>query len=275
MFTKSYSDFLITGHQFLSGTTIGLELLKGIKTEEAALAKYLLHVNACLEDTDTNLLKAHDAVAKIGDRLTSIISRIEKIEKEYTGLARHVSEIDQKQKHIEKRVDNTNEKLEDLKVDFNELETNMENVGLECSTSAKVLTSLTERVSNIEHYRSLNRPDRIFFHTPARNKYFMGRNTELRYLENSLCMKKTTATQFVSGLGGSGKTTFAIEFSWLMHKYYKGGLFWISAESNATFENSLSKLALDAETIGKKLTRNTFSNTKMAFKSFIKMVISG
>ena len=133
-------------------------------------------------------------------------------------------------------------------------------MGSECSSTAKVLTSLTERVSNIEHYRLLNRPDRIFFNTPARNKYFIGRNTELSHLENSLCIKKTTTTQFVSGLGGSDKTTFAIEFSWLMHEYYKGGLFWISAESNATFENSLSKLALDAETIGKN-SQETLSLT--------------
>ena len=213
------------------------------------MAKYLLHVNASLYETDTSLLKAHDAVAKIGDRLTSNISRIEKTEKEHTELATY--EMDQKQKHIEKRVDNSKEKIEVLKEGFNELDTKIENVGLECSTSTKVLTSLTERVSNVEHYRLLNRPDRIFFNTPARNKCFIGRNTELSHLENSLCIKETTATHFVSGLGGSGKTTFAIEFSWLMQEYYTGGLFWLSAESNETFENSLSKLALDAETIGK------------------------
>ena len=74
------------------------------------MAKYLLHFNTSLYETVTSLLKTHDAVAKIGDRLTSIISRIEKTEKEHTELATYVNEIDQKQKHIEKRVDNSKEK---------------------------------------------------------------------------------------------------------------------------------------------------------------------
>ena len=252
--------FLYSGHQLLSGTTVGLELLREIKTEESALAKYLLHVSKSFDETDKSMLRAHDEVTKVGEKVTSIISRMEKLEKEHTDLDSCVGEIIQKHEDLEKKVYETDKDWNVLNKDVKELETKIENVESKCSTSANELANLTERVSNIEHYRSLNRPERMFFNTPARNKYFVGRNTELSHLENSMCTKETTATHFVSGLGGSGKTTFAIEFSWQMHEYFKGGLFWISAESNATFENSLSKLALDAETIGKN-SQETLSRT--------------
>ena len=110
---------------------------------------------------------------------------------------------------------------------------------------------LTERVSHIEHYNSSNKPDKIFFYTPDRISCFVGRTEELTQLERTLCTNDNNAIHFVSGLGGSGKTSFAIEFSWSMQNYYQGGLFWISGENNVSYKEDIAKLAHAAETVGK------------------------
>ena len=257
----SLCTFMLTlhlGHQLLSGTTIGLELLKAIKTEEAALAKYLLHVSAFAEKTDEDLVKAHDEVARIDKSLSLTISRIEKIEKSQRCLESTVSSLGQKQEELETTFEKQNEKLSDIatidisqrslesslssldqrheELEFtvekqseklSDIETNLNEVGrkvecvkMESTTASKGLTSrvdtLYERVSHIEHYHSSNKPDKIFFYTPGRYNCFVGRKKELTQFERFLCTNENNAIHFVTGLGGSGKTSFAIEFSWSM-----------------------------------------------------------
>ena len=248
-------DFIILGHQLLSGTTIGLELLKDIKTEEAALAKYLLHMSAFAEKTDSDQLKAHDEVARMDKSLSFTITRIEMLEKSQGRLESTLSDLGQKHENMEKAVEKQTEKLSDLSTDLNEILRNVESVRNECTASTKGITgrvdSLTERVSHIEQYHNSDKPDKTFFYTPDRNSCFVGRKEQLAQLERLLCTNDNNATHFVSGLGGSGKTSFAIEFSWLMQNYYQGGLFWISGENNASFKEDVARLAHAAETVGK------------------------
>ena len=261
-FTLLHVDFIHSGHQLLSGTTIGLELLKDIRTEEAALAQYLLHVSASVEKTDSDLLKAHEEVARIGNTLSLASSRIEKIEKSQCRLESTLNELGQKQEDLEKNFEKQNEELSDTATSLNEVGRNVENVKNECTASTKVLTDrvdeLSERVSHIEHYHSSNRPDKIFFYTPDRNSCFVGRKEELSQLEERLCIDDNNSMHFVSGLGGSGKTSFAVEYSWSRQNYYQGGLFWISGENNTNFEDDVARLAHKVETVGKNSQETLF-----------------
>ena len=248
---------MILGHQLLSGTTIGLELLKDVKTEEAALAKYLLHVSAIADKTDSDLsdlLKAFDEVSRIDKSLSLTISRIEKLEKAQCQIGSSLSGLGQKHENLEKTVENQDENIRGITSSLNNVTENVESVRHECAASKKGLQSkvdaLTERVSHIEYYTSLNKPDKVFFYTPQRNSCFVGRKEELVQLESFLCTNDENDMYFVSGLGGSGKTSFAIEFSWLMQNYFQGGLFWISGENTASFKEDVARLANTAATVG-------------------------
>ena len=130
-------DFIYSGQQLLSGTTIGLELLKDIKTGEAALAKYLLHVSAFAEKTDLDLHKAHDEVARIDKSLSLTITRVEKLEESQSRLETDLSGLGQKHEYLETTVETQSEKLSDIATGLNEVERNVESVRNECDASKK------------------------------------------------------------------------------------------------------------------------------------------
>ena len=43
----------------------------------------------------------------------------------------------------------------------------------------------------------------------------------------------------VCGLGGCGKTSLAIEFSWKYKNHFQGGVFWINGESDENIHASV------------------------------------
>ena len=256
--------FSYVGYQLLSGPTVGLELLKDIKSKEASLAKYLLFTAASVHHVQSDLIKAANEIDRIDETLSIMISRMVKLEDEHHQLKDFVDEIDQKQNQLELGVQELKQGQKEVTEDITELYNRLECDRKESSVSSKTLSNrvdkIAERVSELEHYHSFKRPDKTFFYTPDRIHCFIGRKEELAQVGNNLCLEETSSIQVVCGLGGSGKTTFAIEYSWLMQECYPGGLFWVSAESNATFENSIAKLALDAEKVGRN-SQETLSLT--------------
>ena len=85
------------------------------------------------------------------------------------------------------------------------------------------------------------------FQAPNRNEYFSGREDELRALEDAfdIAGSSTPCNKVIGicGLGGCGKTTLAAEYSWRCRDFYTGGVFWVSAESETFFRNSITELA--------------------------------
>ena len=85
------------------------------------------------------------------------------------------------------------------------------------------------------------------FQAPNRNEYFSGREHELSVLEEALdiARRSTPCNKVIGicGLGGCGKTTLAAEYSWRCRDFYTGGVFWVSAESETFFRNTITELA--------------------------------
>lgn len=96
------------------------------------------------------------------------------------------------------------------------------------------------------------------FHGPARNSSFTGRVQVLDKLRKALHPDLVTAglsgrttdggpcvasckCAGVSGLGGIGKTSVAIEYAWLNKVFYPGGCYWLSADN---LEESIRDFAL-------------------------------
>ncbi|CAG2196355.1 unnamed protein product [Mytilus edulis] len=97
--------------------------------------------------------------------------------------------------------------------------------------------------------------------------YFVAREKTLsqiqrRFVDNG----SKTHTLVICGLGGCGKTTLATEFAWRSEEFYHGGLFWMSAESASSLEDSIATLAIDVDTTGKDF-RETFNRTLKWFSN--------
>ena len=94
--------------------------------------------------------------------------------------------------------------------------------------------------------------DKNLFYAPARSKSFTGRIDILEKLWESLHSKIVTAEESrkrgevgcglsaISGLGGTGKTSVAVEYVWIHKEYYSGGCYWLSVDN---LEGSISDLA--------------------------------
>jgi hypothetical protein len=73
------------------------------------------------------------------------------------------------------------------------------------------------------------------FTAPPRNRYFAGRTAEIQELKRILKVEETSNEKKVRvaavwGLGGIGKTSLASEYAYQMKDFYKGGVYWFSAE---------------------------------------------
>ena len=84
---------------------------------------------------------------------------------------------------------------------------------------------------------------------PSRLAAFTGREAALRWLEQNLtpgqrsenCPEMCCRTKAICGLGGCGKTSLAVEFSWRCKNRFPGGVFWINGESDENISKSVAE----------------------------------
>ena len=87
------------------------------------------------------------------------------------------------------------------------------------------------------------------FSAPPRNRYFAGRTDEIQELKRMLQVEETLGENkvrigAVCGLGGVGKTSLASEYAHQMKDFYKGGVYWFSAEDDTFLEKTVNDIAL-------------------------------
>lgn len=87
------------------------------------------------------------------------------------------------------------------------------------------------------------------FIVPSRNRYFAGRTQEIQELKRILQVEETlnegkVRVAAVCGLGGVGKTSLAAEYAHQMKDFYKGGVYWFSAEDDTFLEKTVNDVAL-------------------------------
>ena len=85
----------------------------------------------------------------------------------------------------------------------------------------------------------------VAFLVPTRNSCFCGRDIELSAIAtNQKGVTSSCAHTAICSLGGVGKTSLAVEFSWRHKNEYLGGICWISGENNGVFQSSVREWRL-------------------------------
>ncbi len=87
------------------------------------------------------------------------------------------------------------------------------------------------------------------FSAPPRNRYFAGRREEIQELKRILKVEETlhekkARVAAVCGLGGIGKTSLVSEYAHQMKDFYKGGVYWFSAEDDTFLDKTVNDIAL-------------------------------
>ena len=92
------------------------------------------------------------------------------------------------------------------------------------------------------------------FTAPPRNRYFAGRTAEMLELKRILKFEETSKEKkvrvaAVCGLGGIGKTSLVSEYAHHMKDFYKGGVYWFSAEDDTFLEKTVNDVALKIDAL--------------------------
>jgi parallel beta-helix repeat protein len=114
---------------------------------------------------------------------------------------------------------------------------------------AKKLKVIDERTNDMFRYHKEKEKIPYVFNPPPRNRYFAGRTEEILELKRVLEVQETSNEKkvrvaAVCGLGGIGKTSLVSEYAHQMKDFYKGGVYWFSAEDDAHLGKTVNAVAV-------------------------------
>ena len=170
---------------------------------------------------------------------------IERVQEEQDFAADKIQRLETNQKETRTEVSTLKVEQCALGIKQSSLETEVGMVKKEITDLEKKIQTVDEKLQDSTPF--LGATSRVCFQAPNRNQYFSGREHELRALEDAfdIAGSSTPCNKVIGicGLGGCGKTTLAVEYSWRCRHFYTGGVFWVSAESETFFRNTITELA--------------------------------
>ncbi|XP_063405090.1 uncharacterized protein LOC134688362 [Mytilus trossulus] len=247
------------GFMFLQGYSVTQTVLNEFRHQTRVLAEYALKLES---GKDRSFMKIHETMLKINGEMERVCRRIDTIENVQTE---NRQDIDGAITYIVENTQNVNSLKTESKSTINRVKTleyEAKSTTEDVSNIKKDITEMKENIGDFKNYMCGSKPTgKIFFFPPNRSESFVARGNEINKIKNSFVNKNTEHhTLVISGLGGCGKTTLATEFAWRYHEFYQGGVFWMSAESESSLEDSITTLAIDVSTTGKDF-RETFRRT--------------
>lgn len=245
---------MTSGFHFLQGTTIGLELLQTIKRETNALGRYILDV---VSETDECFRNVTTTITSMENKMEKTLNAIEQLRKD-------VDEIKTSQNQQTDVSEELHEDIKNIKTKIAVSDTEHEETSQKMNKMSEDISKHETRLDELDKQMSSTRPrDKMYFYPPNRTKTFIGRDDEMSFIENNLLDEDNkNHILVICGLGGTGKTSLAIEYSWKHNDFYSGGIFWMSAESNEALEDALQRLAIDVNTVGENSKETMLKSLK-------------
>jgi parallel beta-helix repeat protein len=131
----------------------------------------------------------------------------------------------------------------------------MKRCAAQIDNNCKKIKLLDERTNELSRcYVKEEEKIPYVFTAPPRNRYFAGRTEEIQELKRILKVEETlnekkVRVAAVCGLGGIGKTSLVSEYAHQMKDFYKGGVYWLSAEDDTFLEKTVNDMALKIDAL--------------------------
>ncbi|XP_053393963.1 uncharacterized protein LOC128555524 [Mercenaria mercenaria] len=215
-----------------------------------------------IRDVQSNVSKTQLELVDSTQKVDHLESRLDDIS---VGVSENRTKLnDTKTEIIYVRTDIESAKTEvkNIKTEMDEVKEDMKKTKFELhNTKADVAKNRVD-IEELTKYLSSDRPNsKVFFYPLDRVSSFVSREDELETLQKEFqrC-SNDHHVQVICGLGGIGKTTLSIEYAWTFQSFYPGGVFWMSAETTEALEDSIQRLAIDTNIVGKN-AKETLTKT--------------
>ena len=144
-----------------------------------------------------------------------------------------------------------------LSIEIEDLRCRVEKCEAQESENFSIIQRHSEQIKHLEERAAIEqvvKDEKIpyIFNVPPRNRYFAGRTDQIEELKSILKIEedlkeKKIRVAAVCGLGGIGKTSLVAEYAHQMKGFYKGGVYWFSAEDDTFLEKTVNNVALKVD----------------------------
>ncbi|XP_078373405.1 uncharacterized protein LOC144657008 [Oculina patagonica] len=200
------------------------------------IAKQGQQLETKIKQVEANLSETISIILRITDDFNKLVSERDDLQGKFDLISNDLEEV--------------RDYLQGINMELTETKSKLANMEIKVSSLQKDVMKLTEKVETFEVNASQGESveDSDMLSTaPRRLAVFTGRETALQWIEQNLapdqssenCPGTSCCTKAICGLGGCGKTSLAVEFSWRCLNRFPGGVFWINGESDENISKSV------------------------------------
>ncbi|XP_048576054.1 uncharacterized protein LOC125556722 [Nematostella vectensis] len=246
-------DWEIRGVQLCMGSVVDADLLNLVSGEVANL---LAEVQTAKKSNEEESEKVSNELGRMSGLLVECREQASQNKTKLGELSSLVGDLNLNVESLHSGQESLNCEMDGVKESQDKLTQRVEVVeGEQEKIKERVGTLETKIAAGGGHHR-----DPITFQAPNRNPYFCGREEEMSMLDGPLDESKQTYTlTLISGLGGTGKTSIALEHVWRQKEQYSAGVYWLTGESERDFNITLTEMGRQIGRSGEDLAQ-TLSN---------------